>query len=190
MAWSRSAIFRAWLECALAPVPGFNGGWDLPGAVGQRGDFRCSLWRNLNTPDETAPLSQSGLSTIGSAWQYFQNNADGRDSTGPPNGGPALGAWPTGGPTLTGTGPAGGFTSAEGLITFGADNATSNGPCTMDDIYGDMVFHFGSLSAPPPFGTVIYQGVCFHYYGGECDVVDGTFTVVWPPERVAQIQLT
>jgi hypothetical protein len=186
VAWSKSAIFRAWLECALAPVPGFTGGWNLPAPVpDQVGDFRCSLWKDRPgfTPDETAPLAETGLAAPGSVWEDYPG--DGMDSARPPNTGPAANAWPAGGPMITGTGRGGGFDSAGGLITFGGDNAVSAGPCTMSLIFGDMVWHFGADA----LATVFYQGVCFHYYGGETDVTDGTFTVVWPPERIAQIQL-
>jgi hypothetical protein len=41
----------------------------------------------------------------------------------------------------------------------------------------------------PNTGPVTYQGLCFHYFGGEQAVADGLFTVVWPPERIAQLQL-
>jgi hypothetical protein len=177
VAWSKSAIYREWLACALRPTPLFTGGWNLPPATGlERGDFRCAVYSNLPTPDETAPVAQTGYNT--GEWQ-----GGGREITNPPN-------WLNGGPVMTGHGTAGGFTSAGGLITFGADNTVSDGPVTMSGIFGDLVFHAGQPFGPPNAPYVQYQGLCFHYYGGPAEVDGGTFTVVWPPERVAQIQFT
>jgi hypothetical protein len=178
VAWSKSAIFRGWLECALRPTAFFNGGWNLPPASNiTRGDFRCSLWNDTVTPDEAAPIALTGYNGYLNQGEW---RPAGREVTNPPN-------WSNGGTAMTGHGTDGGFTSAGGLITFGADNTVSAGPVTMTDIFGDMVFHGGQAQGPlnNPAG---YQGLCFHYYGGLCEVDAGTFTVVWPPERVAQIQ--
>jgi hypothetical protein len=183
VAWSKSAIFRAWLECALAPMAGFAGGWNLPfGPANQVGAFHCSLWIDQITPDETAPVGQTGLTTGQWAQISPPPAGNGMDSTWVA--GPTDLTWPLGGPRIPGTGQAGGFTSAGGLVTFGGGSPVSAGPCTMGLIVGDMVFHFVA-----PSGTVNYQGVCFHYYGGEQRVTDGTFTVIWPPEGIAQLQL-
>lgn len=178
MAWSKSAIFRAWLECALGPRPGFTSGWNKPPGGGgydpdpSLGTFLCSLWRDGITPDETAPAITTGYGSAGGQWV----TNTGQEVT-------AGSGWPAGGVILTGTGTAGGFNSAGGTITFGGANAVSPIPVTMSGIYGDMVFHYqadGTISR--------FQGLCFHYYGGPCEVDAGTFTVVWPPERIAQIQ--
>jgi hypothetical protein len=175
VAWSKSAIFRAWLECALRPTQQFSGGWNLPPAGGlARGDFRCSVWSNVVTPDEAAPVALTGYSS--GEWAP----GGGREIT-------SGSGWPGGGPILAGHGTAGGFASAAGAITFGADNTVSDGPVTMAGIFGDMVFHAGQPVGP---GVAQYQGLAFHYYGGEAGVLDGTFTVVWPPQRVAQIRLS
>jgi hypothetical protein len=196
MPWSRSAVFRAWLECALqprigwapAPTTRWAGGWNL--GPGPLNTFNCSLWKDTITPDETAPIELTGFATVGSVWQFFNaDTGNGMDSTwagGKPDNGEA---WPIGGRLIPGTGQEGGFSSAGGLITFGGGNPVSNGLCTMALIHGDMVFCLGIAPIGPPTGPVQYQGLAFHYYGGEQRVTDGTFTVVWPPEGVAQLQV-
>jgi hypothetical protein len=189
VAWSKSAIFRAWLESALRPTPNFSGGWNRPYTGPQQvGAYHVSLWTDGNTPDETAPANLTGLAVVGGQWERYNPppTGVGMDSTVAGNTGPALGAWPPGGPPVPGTGQLGGFTSAGGLITFGGGNPVSAAPCVMHSIVGDMVFHFHIQTGA---GLAQYQGLAFHYYGGAQRVTQGTFTVVWPPERVAQIQL-
>jgi hypothetical protein len=188
MAWTKSAVFRSWLECALGPLAGWGGGWNRAGGINSVNDWRCSLWKDTITPDETADVVDSGFAVPGSPWHLFNaNTGNGMDSSWAEGRPEYAGAWPVGGPRIPGTGQLGGFTSAGGLVTFGGGNATSDGLCTMRLIFGDMVFCPGLY--PPLNSLVPNQGLCFHYYGGEASVADGTFTVVWPPERIAQLQL-
>jgi hypothetical protein len=182
-------VFRGWLESALAPVAGFQGGWNRPTTGGfNLNAWRCSLWKDGITPDETAPAALTGFAGVGGQWQFIDpNTGQGMDSTWAEGKPEYAAAWPLGGPLIGGTGQNGGFTSAGGLVTFGGDDVASNGLCTMRLIFGDMVFCEGLVA--PNTGPVTYQGLCFHYYGGEQAVADGLFTVVWPPERIAQLQL-
>jgi hypothetical protein len=215
MPWNRSAIFREWLSSALAPRTGAAGssfrnrsGWNLPA---DRDDppavppflgheFRCLLFGDNIDTTATHPQGPAEAATgehtcmfvpaatnPGSRWNIELSIPGGLAGQPPviPQGGMVIRGT---GQKLTAAGPPG-FASAGTTITFGGDNCTSNGILTLAGIHGDFVYDFYSNTIGAA-GLLNFQGLAFHWYGGEAGVLDGTFTVVWPtPERIAQLQL-
>jgi hypothetical protein len=207
MAWDHSAIFRQWIAHALAPHPTFRytgpdpaySGWNLPPFeepnAGNRfigvNEFRCCLFGDdIDTMTPPAEEGSGGAAALGTgtgptAVSPFQI------ARALPAGAAGVPQWQGGGQRIPRTGQDGGYDTQGSVITFGGDNVASNGVLTMAGVHGDLVFNLNSdLTGAGPAGAIPFQGVCFHWYGGEAGVTDGTFTVVWPsPERVAQIQL-
>jgi hypothetical protein len=179
MAWTESAIFRAWMADAVGQTTGFTGSWGAPGGPGAPapldGQFMVALFDGSITPDKTVARAASAYG--GGQWL----------TTDPPQ--QADPNWPLVGVPLTGCtvvqangpappAPATGLLT--GLYTVFADqtenlNQGSGGVVTLDQIEGNLLYWAG-----PPANTVEPdQGAAFHWYGGPQSVTGGTFTVIW-----------
>lgn len=149
MAWSASAIFRAFVTDALENTAAFDLG-------GTPDTFKVALYDNDITPDKDATAANSAYNV--DQWVTTGNEVF------------EAGQWAQGGVALTTpdiSNPAG------GVIMFDAVDTASGSAADLANVYGCLVYD-DTLASP-----VADQGVCYNYFGGANSVVNGTFTVVW-----------
>jgi hypothetical protein len=151
MAWSASAIFRAFVTDMAGNVAAF----DLSGTGVDT--FKVALYDNDITPSKDASSANSAYNV--DQWTASGNEvSDGTewDAAGEPLASPAI------------TNPSG------GVVMWDATDTVSGGSsATLANVYGCLVYD-DTLASP-----VADQGVSYHYFGGTQSVTDGTFTVVW-----------
>ena len=157
MAWSASAIFRAFVTDALENTAAFDLG-------GTPDTFKVALYDNDITPDKDATAANSAYNV--DQWVTTGNEVS------------EAGQWATGGVALTSpdiTNPSG------GVVMFDASDTASGSAADLANVYGCLVYD-DTLATP-----VADQGVCFNYFGGANSVVNGTFTVVWHANGIFRI---
>ena len=149
MAWSASAIFRAFLTDALENTAAFDLGI-TPDA------FLVALYDNDITPD-------NDVTSANSAYNVDQWVTTGNEVS-------EAGQWAVGGVALTSPDIS---NPAVDVIMFDASDTASGAAADLANVYGCLVYD-DTLAAP-----VANQGVCYNYFGGANSVVNGTLTVVW-----------
>lgn len=149
MAWSASAIFRAFVTDALENTAAFD--------LGETPDtFKVALYDNDITPDKDVTAANSAYNV--DQWVTTGNEVF------------EAGQWAQGGVALDTPDIS---NPASGVIMFDAVNTASGAAADLANVYGCLVYD-DTLASP-----VADQGVCFNYFGGANSVVNGTFTVVW-----------
>ena len=159
MAWSASAIFRAFLTDALENTAAFDLG-------GTPDSFKAALFDNDIIPDNDVTAANSAFGV--DQWVSAGNEVF------------EAGQWATGGVALTSpdiSNPAG------DVVMFDAADTASGSAADLANVYGCLVYD-DTLAAP-----VADQGVCYNYFGGANSVVNGTFTVVWHANGIFRITL-
>jgi hypothetical protein len=185
MAWTESAIFRAWMEDALTPAAGFTGGWGVnnqPGApvpVGP-GDYQVALFRSnagVFTPAKNVPVGQTAYAGLGGVWLVADEvfEAPGWPQGGRPLENPSLAA-------SSYLGPPNPPPDGSGVLKFdgdqtGNDLTAGTGVVTLADVAGDLLYW-----TPP--NSVANQGAAFHSFGGVNQVTAGTFTIIWSAQGI------
>ncbi len=158
MAWSASAIFRAW---PLAVMGQGQTAAVLPaGYAGLGADTVKGALFGGNTPDKDASLVTTGYNSAGSQWVVANEKTSGTD-------------WVTGGRALaskTLTNP------STGVFMFDAADLTSAATATLSNVEGILIY---DDTITVGTGGIADQGVCFSYFGGPASVVAGTFSVVF-----------
>lgn len=156
MAWSASAIFRAWVTTIMfkqaTPTTG-TGEFITNDAV------KAALFNNSITPDKDVAVATSGFNSSTSQWLVANEVTD---ATNWVSGGRALA-----GKTLT--------QPSSGVNMFDATDLAGGGTLTLAATYGCLVYD-DTIAAG---GTIADQGICFNYFGGAQQVTAGTFTIVW-----------
>jgi hypothetical protein len=150
MAWTASAIFRAFVTDMCGDVAAF----DLSGTGVDA--FKVALYDNDITPSKDVTSANSAY------------NADQWVTTG--NEVFEAGQWAQGGVALTTPAIS---NPASGVVMFDAVDTASGSAADLANVYGCLVYD-DDLASP-----VADQGVCYNYFGGANSVVNGTFTVVW-----------
>lgn len=156
MAWSASAIFRAWVT-----NPMLKQGSAVTGGTGEivtNDSVKAALYNNTGTPDKDAAVALTGYNAATSQWVTANEVTD---ATNWVAGGRALG-------TKTITQP------SSGVNMFDAADLAGGGTLTLAATYGCLVYD-DTITG----GTVSKQGICFNYFGGAQQVTAGTFTIVW-----------
>jgi hypothetical protein len=159
MAWSASAIFRAFVTDALENTAAFDLG-------GTPDTFKLALYDNDITPDKDASAANSAYN----AGQWATAGNEVSDTTGWAATGRALDN-----PDIT--------NPTSGVIMFDADDEVG-GSCTtgLTNVYGGFVYD-DTLTTP-----VADQGVCYLYFGGGTTVAaGGTLTVVFAANGLFRI---
>jgi hypothetical protein len=155
MAWSGSAMFRAWPTMLLND--------SATGYTGLDSDtIKVALYDSDITPDKDAAVASTGYNT----GQWTASGNEVTDSDGSSD-------WGAGGVALSGKTIDG--TTNSGVIMFDATtDTTHSNTVTLTDAHGCLVYD-DSISA----GTVAKQGISYHWFGGAQSVTTGTFTIVW-----------
>jgi hypothetical protein len=150
MAWGSSAMFQAFVQsCLEDTATGWNG---LETDV-----LKVALYDNDITPDKDAAVASTGFNT--GAWAIAGNEVT--DATN----------WVSGGRTLAGSAVTDG---GSGITQFDATDLAGGGTVTLTNAFGCLVYN-DDITA----GTVVDQGITYHYFGGGQTVTAGTFTIVW-----------
>lgn len=150
MAWSASAMFREWPNQVMQASGTSYAGLDSDTVL-------AALYNDTGTPDKDAAVGLTGYAAATSAWVTGNEVTD----TNWPAGGNALAS-----KTFT--------TPSTGVFMFDAADTSHTGTVTLANVYGTLVYD-GTISG----GTVVDQGVSYHYFGGGQSVTAGTFTIVW-----------
>lgn len=153
MAWTASAMFRAWPTMLLNDNATGYAGLDVDAC-------KVALYDNDITPDKNAAVGLTGYNAATSQWVSSGNEVT--DATN----------WPAGGVSLAGQAIDG--TTDAGVIEFDATDTTHASTVTLTNAFGCLVYD-DAITA----GTVADQGITYHYFGGGQSVTAGTFTVVW-----------
>ena len=171
MAWTvaeGSSIFRAWMEFALAPQPGWGGGWGavgVPADPANDGRFKVAIFDDTPTPDKSALAAVARYNT--GEWAAGEV-----DDTGPD------GNWPAGGTDLLNVT----YADVGQAVVFTADptGGPTIGVVTIDGAAGDQLY-FTDASGIAAGGAPLLpdQGSGFHSFGGPQSVTAGFFTVRW-----------
>lgn len=156
MAWSASAVFRAYVTDLIAGTitnqAGTGMAWDDATTV------KAALYNNTGTPDKDATSALSAYNAATSQWVTANEVSDGAN-------------WAAGGVAVTGrtvTNP------STGVIMMDAtDTPSTTSTATLASVFGCLVYD-DSITTP-----VADQGFCFNYFGGTNSVTSGTFTIVW-----------
>ena len=159
---ANSRIFRQWISDSLGPTASFVGKWNSTDV------FKCALYGNTGTPDNTVSAILSAYNGAASQWVVANEIVDATN-------------WVAGGRTVAGTGSGGGFTSTSNLITFDGTDTAGGGNVTLAGVYGDLLYD-STLATP-----VANQGAAYHSYGGPQQVTAGTFTVIWNVNGLMQL---
>jgi hypothetical protein len=149
MAWSASAIFRAFVTDSLANLAAF----DLSGTPDT---FKVTLHNTTPTPDKDVASASSAYNTGVWTTTNIVFEAGEWEQTGQTLGSPAL------------TNPTSGV-----VMWDGTDTASTGSTADLAAVFGCLVYD-DTLTTP-----VADQGVSFHYFGGTQSVTNGSFTVVW-----------
>lgn len=150
MAWSASAVFRAFVTDILGNVAAF----DLSGAGVDT--FKAALYDNDITPSKDVSSANSAYNA--DQWVTTNNEVF------------QAGQWAQGGVALVSpavTNP------STGVAMFDADNPASGTAATLVNVYGVLIYD-DTLATP-----VADQGVCYNYLGGLNSVTNGQLTVVF-----------
>jgi hypothetical protein len=181
MAWTESAIFRAWMTAALAPDAAFEGKWDPGEFDNVAGDgYMVALYNTGTTPDKSVAAAQSAY-PVG---QWVVGNEVTDSTVGAIGAGWPAGGVPLAGPTYTDDGPMIANPNPPPAIqvapiVFAGDD-TVNGPAgtvTLVDVSGDLLYWTGT-------GVAANQGAAFHWFGGPNQVSAGTFTIIWNAQGI------
>lgn len=159
MAWSASAIFRAFLTDVLGNTAAF----DLSGAGIDT--FKAALFTNAITPDNDVTSANSAYNV--DQWATANETYE-------------AGQWAQGGVALGA--PAVSNPGAD-LVMFDANDTASGASADITNAYGTQVYD-DTLAAP-----VADQGVSYNYFGGANSVVNGTFTIIWHANGVLRFTL-
>lgn len=152
MAWTASAMFQAFVQsCLEDTATGWNG---LETDV-----LKVALYDNDITPDKDAAVALTGYNAATSQWVSSGNEVT--DATN----------WAAGGRTLAGAAVTDG---GSGITQFDATDLSGGGTLTLTNAFGCLVYN-DDITA----GTVVDQGITYHYFGGGQSVTSGTFTIVW-----------
>jgi hypothetical protein len=158
VAWTAtegSHVFRAWV--ALTMLSG-----SATGYTGLDSDsVKVALFTNTGTPDRNAAVGSTGYNT--GQW------VTGNEITGA--------GWAAAGLVLAS--PVVDQATANTFYFDGADRATTANS-TLTNVYG--CFNYDDTITA---GTVVDQGVSFHYFGGAQSVTAGSFTVQWAAPTAA-----
>ena len=149
MAWSASAVFRAF----VTDMCGNTAAFDLSGSGVDT--FKAALYNNSITPDKDVSAANSAYNADQWATANEQTSS---------------GQWAAGGVALTSpaiTNP------STGVVMWDASDTASGSTATLANVYGCQVYD-DTLASP-----VADQGVSFHYFGGTNAVTNGTLTIVW-----------
>ncbi len=160
MAWSASAIFRAFLGDALANTAAF----DLSGASVDT--FKNALYDNDITPDNDVSAANSAYN----AGQWVITGNEVSDA----------GQWAAGGVALTTPGI---DVSVADVVFWDAVDTASGSSATLANVYGCLIYD-DTMASP-----VADQGVCYLYLGGAQTITDGTFTVIYHANGLFRISI-
>lgn len=157
MAWTGSAIFRAWPTAILGQG---QTAAVLPAAYAGLGadTVKVSLHNNTITPDKDAALTSTGFNT----GQWTTTN-EVTDATNWVSGGRALAS-----KTLT--------NPSTGVCMFDAADLAGGGNVTLTNAFGCLVYD-DTITAGT--GGIADEGASFNYFGGGQSVTAGTFTIIW-----------
>jgi len=166
MAWSGSAIFRAW------PLAIFGQGQTaavLPAAYAGLGadTVNVSLHNGTITPDKDAALTSTGYNT--GVWTTGNEVSDTNW---------AAGGRPLASKTLT--------NPSTGVFMFDAADLAGGGNVTLSSVNGCLVY---DATVTAGTGGVAKQGVCYLYFGGSQSVTAGTFTVIFNASGICRISV-
>lgn len=125
--------------------------------------IKAALFNNDVTPDRNADVGDTGYNT--GTWLAADEVTDTN--------------WPVRGIALSSktSGSVG-----TGIYGFDAADTTHASTVTLSNVYGTLVLN-DDISG----GTVVDQGVSFHYFGGAQSVTSGTFTIVWHSDGLFRI---
>lgn len=156
MAWSASAMFRAFVEYNMLKNDGVTLG--NYGTI-ETDAMKVALYDNDITPDKDAAITSTGYNT--GQWTASGNEVS--DGTN----------WDAAGEPLTSKA----FSTGAGYVMYdAADTPQSGASTTLANVYGCLVYDDATTAGT---GGVADQGVTFHYFGGSQSVTAGSFTVVW-----------
>lgn len=154
MAWSASAVFRAYVTDLVQGVVENQGATSMDWV--EVTTAKAALYNNTGTPDKDVASASSAYNT--GQWVTGNEVADGAN-------------WAAGGVAITGrtvTNP------STGVIMMDAtDTPSTTSTATLAAVFGCLVYS-DSITTP-----VADQGFCFNYFGGTNTVTSGTFTIVW-----------
>lgn len=154
MAWSTSALFRAYVSDVLQGVVENQGTTSMDWV--EATTVKAALFNNTGTPDKDVASASSAYNT----GQWVVGN-EVSDTTN----------WAAGGVAITGrtlTNP------STGIIMLDAvDTPSTTSTTTLTNVYGVLVYS-DSIVTP-----VADQGFCFNYLGGPNSIVGGLFTILW-----------
>lgn len=164
MAWTvteGSHIFREWM---IGPMWQGSG----TGFTGLDSDtVKAALFNNTGTPDNDAALSLTGYAAATSAWVAANEQSNGE--------------WAVGGRALaskTFTAP------AADTVMFDAADITGTANVTLANVYGCLVYD-DTITG----GTVVDQGISYHWFGGAQQVTAGLFSVLWHANGINRYSL-
>lgn len=154
MAWSASAVFRAYVTDLVQGVVENQGATSMDWV--EVTTVKAALYNNTGTPDKDVASASSAYNT--GQWVTGNEVADGAN-------------WAAGGVAVTGrtvTNP------STGVIMMDAtDTPSTTSTATLAAVFGCLVYS-DSITTP-----VADQGFSFNYFGGTNTVTSGTFTIVW-----------
>jgi hypothetical protein len=159
MAWTASAIFRAW---PLAINGQGQTAAVLPASYAGLGadTVKAALYGTTPTPDKDATLVTTGYNSAGSQWVVANEITDATN-------------WVAGGRALaskTLTNP------ATGVFMFDAADLAGGGNMTVAGVFGCLVYDDTIVVGT---GGIADEGICYNYFGGTQSVTAGTFTIIW-----------
>jgi hypothetical protein len=129
----------------------------------------AALYNNTTTPDNDAAVALTGYNAATSAW-VVANEVTGASE------------WVAGGRALASKT----FTSPSAdIMMFDAADLTGAATVTIANAFGTLVYD-GNISG----GTVVDQGVSYHYFGGAQGVTAGTFSVLWHANGINRWTMT
>lgn len=185
MAWSTSAIFRAFVTGQLNG----NNLFDLDQSSGNTTDiYKVALYNNTTAPDKNVAVGN----TVYGVDQWVSGNEVSQ-----------VGQWPATGVQIGATaGQQSGATTgmlisnpANDIIMFDANDTASNTAATLANVYGTLLYN-DTKTATPGAGSgnvgtgtapTAKAGVCFNYLGGVNSVTGGTLTIVWSANGLFRI---
>lgn len=154
MAWSASAVFRAYVTDLVQGVVENQGTTSMDWV--EATTVKAALYNNTGTPDKDVASASTAYNT--GQWVTGNEVADGAN-------------WAAGGVAITGrtvTNP------STGVIMMDAtDTPSTTSTATLAAVFGCLVYS-DSITTP-----VADQGFSFNYFGGTNTVTAGTFTIVW-----------
>ena len=154
MAWSASAVFRAYITDLVQGVVENQGTTSMDWV--EATTVKAALYNNTGTPDKDVASASSAYNT--GQWVVGNEVSDG-------------GNWAAGGVVVTGrtvTNPSNGV-----IMMDATDTPSTTSTETLAAVFGCLVYS-DSIVTP-----VADQGFSFNYFGGTNTVTAGTFTIVW-----------